>query len=93
MATKIRIQSATDKELVDKCKEETDCGDCNPMTLVVDVSGEQGVICIVNKEDNKNVDDVGPIKEGGNLAIVPWKNKWWYYAIGSVHVAHVQKKS
>lgn len=65
----------------------------NTVALVVDVSGGQGTICIVNKEDNKNVDDVGPIKEGRNLAIVPWKNNWWYYAIGSVRVAHVQKKS
>ncbi len=63
----------------------------NTVALVVDVRGGQGAIRIVNKEDNKHVDDVGPIKEGGNLVIIPWKNIWWYYAIGSVRVAHVEK--
>ena len=63
------------------------------VALVVDVRGGQGAIRIVNKEDNKHVDGVGPMKEAGNLVIVLWKNKWWYYAIGSVRVAHVEKKS
>jgi len=63
------------------------------VAVVVDVRGGQGAIRIVNTQDNKHVDDVGPVKEGGNLVIVSWKSKWWYYAIGSVRVAHIGKKS
>ncbi|KAI9749788.1 MAG: hypothetical protein M4579_006738 [Chaenotheca gracillima] len=28
MASKIRLQAATDDDLVEKCKEQTNCGDC-----------------------------------------------------------------
>jgi hypothetical protein len=65
----------------------------NTAAVVIDVRGGQGAIHTMNTEDNKHVDKVGPVKEGGNLVMVPWKSIWWYYAIGSVHVAHIEKKS
>ncbi|KAH7370305.1 hypothetical protein BKA65DRAFT_545014 [Rhexocercosporidium sp. MPI-PUGE-AT-0058] len=30
MATKIQATSLTDEQLVDECKEKTNCGDCDP---------------------------------------------------------------
>lgn len=65
----------------------------NTVAVVVDVRGGQGAIHIIKTQDNKHVDKVGPVKEGGNLVMVPWKSIWWYYAIGSVRVAHIEKKS
>lgn len=63
------------------------------MAVVVDVRGGQRTIRNVITQDNKHVDDVGSMKEGGNLVIVSWKSNWWYYAIESVCVAHIRKKS
>ena len=65
----------------------------NTVAVVVDVRGGQGAINILNTQDNKYVDKVGSIKGAGNLVIVPWRSSWWYYAIGSVRVAHIKKKS
>jgi len=63
------------------------------VAVVVDVRGGQGAIRIASTQENKNVDDVGPVKGAGNLVIVQWKSDWWYYAIGSVRVAHIRKKA
>ena len=65
----------------------------NTVAVVVDVRSGQGAIHIIRTQDNKHVDKVGPVKEGENLVMVPWENTWWYYAIGSVYVAHIEKKS
>ena len=61
--------------------------------MIVDVRGGQGAINIVKTQDNEYVDKVGPMKGADDLVIVPWQSDWWYYAIGSVRVAHVEKKS
>ena len=58
-----------------------------------DVRSGQGAVRIGEKEKHKHVDDVGPTGEGPNMVIVPWKNIWWYYTIGTVQVAHIRKKS
>ena len=47
---------------------------------------------IVERQDNEYIDKVG-VAEDENLVIVPWKREWWYYAIGSVRVAHIERKS
>lgn len=57
------------------------------MAVVVDVRGG------INTKYNKHVDKVGPVKDGGNLVMVPWKSIWWYHAIESIRVAHIGKKS
>lgn len=63
------------------------------VAVVVDVRSGQGAIRIASTQGNNHVDDVGPMKGAGNMVIVPWKSDWWYYAIGSVRVAHIGKKS
>ena len=63
------------------------------VAVIVDVRGGQGAINIHRTQDDEYVDKVGPTKGAGDLVIVPWKIGWWYYAIGSVRVAHVEKKS
>jgi hypothetical protein len=45
----------------------------NTVAIVVDVRGGQGAIHIIKTQDNKHVDKVGPVKEGGNLVMVPGK--------------------
>lgn len=65
----------------------------NTVAVVVDVRGGQGAINILNTENNKYVDKVGPIKGADNLVMVLWRSSWWYYAIGSVRVAHIGRKS
>jgi len=65
----------------------------NTVALVVDVRGSQGAIRIANTQDNKYADEVGPVKEAGNLVMVTWKSNWWYYTIGSVRVAYIRRSS
>lgn len=61
------------------------------VAVVVDVRGRGGAIRI--HDNDKYVDDVGPVKDNYNMVIIPWSTNWRYYAIGEVRVAHVQRTS
>ncbi|KAI9888494.1 MAG: hypothetical protein M1814_006885 [Vezdaea aestivalis] len=63
----------------------------NTIAIIIDVRDNKGAIFIHEKEDGKYVDGVGT-EETGNLVIVPWNNNWYYYSIGSVRLAWVERK-
>ena len=59
--------------------------------VVVDVRSRKGAINIFETKGNNYIDKVGYIQEDRNVVIVPWTATWWFYPIGSVNVAFLER--
>ncbi|KFX97011.1 hypothetical protein V490_02996 [Pseudogymnoascus sp. VKM F-3557] len=108
MVKKIRTQSSTDDEILKDCKNETTCGDCEPITWTAPLKGTRidppantfaVVVDVHNRgamrifEGNGNsYIDGVTVEEAGNLVIVPWDSGWWFRASGSLRVGYIVEK-
>ncbi|KAG4420649.1 hypothetical protein IFR04_006239 [Cadophora malorum] len=103
---KIRTQTSTDAELLEECKNETNCGDCElswttpPKRTQIKPPGNTVAIVIdvsarggaVRIFQNDSDERVGAVgvEEAENLVIVPWDSNWWFRVSGSLRVGYVE---
>ncbi|KAH6719536.1 hypothetical protein BKA61DRAFT_278006 [Leptodontidium sp. MPI-SDFR-AT-0119] len=108
MVTKIRTQTTTDDELLEECKTETECGDCDiswttPPKRTEITAPEETVAVVVDvvnyqgairiyQKGSNKSVDAVGMEEAGKLVIVPWDSDWWFRASGSLRVGYIKKK-
>jgi len=104
MATKIQIRNSTDEALVEACKKQTKCGECeiewitakgirisppaDTVALVVNLVDNVRAIRIFETSSKKFVDMVGT-ENAGKLIMIPWNSAWYYSAAGSLPLGYI----
>lgn len=108
MVTKVRTQTSTDGGLLEECKKETRCDNCDitwttpskgtridppATTLAIVVDVVHSQGAIrIFEKSDDEYVDGVGTEEAGNRVIVPWKSNWWFRASGSLQVGYIVGK-
>ncbi|KAH6869235.1 hypothetical protein B0T10DRAFT_297393 [Thelonectria olida] len=103
--TKVKLARTTDEELLEECKNEMQCGDCD-ITWINPPKGTRiqppanTVVVVVDVPENKGAIRVfktgtdkhlGTVgtEDAGYMVVVPWDNSWWFRVSGSLTVGYI----